>query len=60
MKKYIYISLFTFTMVLTACSSLDESGIADAIAVDGQNIRMHATIKVVPVSMFLLTIKQIG
>jgi hypothetical protein len=45
MKKYIYISLFTFTMVLTACSSLDESGIADAIAVDGQNIRMHATIK---------------
>lgn len=45
MKKYIYISLFTFTMALTACSSLDESGVADAIAVDGQNIRMHATIK---------------
>ncbi len=45
MKKYLYISLFTFTMALTACSSLDESGVADAIAVDGQNIRMHATIK---------------
>ena len=45
MKKYIYISLFTFTMALTACSSLDESGIADVVSADGQNIRMHATIK---------------
>ena len=45
MKKYIYISLFTFAMAFTACSSLDESNIADAVSVDGQNIRMHATIK---------------
>lgn len=45
MKKYIYISLFTFAFAFTACSSLDESNIADAVSVDGQNIRMHATIK---------------
>lgn len=45
MKKYIYISLFTFTMAFTACSSLDESGVAESVPVDGQNIRLHATIK---------------
>lgn len=45
MKKYIYISLFTLTMALTACSSLDESGVADALSIDGENIRMHATIQ---------------
>ncbi len=45
MKKYIYLSLFTFVLMLTACSSLDESGVAETVSVDGQNIRMHATIK---------------
>ena len=44
MKKYIYISLFALTSAFTACSSLEESGVAEAVPFDGQNIRLHTTI----------------
>ena len=44
MKKYIYISLFALTSAFTACSSLEESGVAETIPADGQKIRLHATI----------------
>ena len=43
-KKYIYILLFALTSAFTACSSLEESGIAETIPADGQKIRLHATI----------------
>ena len=44
MKKYIYISLFALTSAFTACSSLEESGVAEAVPFDGENIRLHTTI----------------
>ena len=44
MKKYIYISLFALTSAFTACSSLEESGVAETVPFDGQNIRLHTTI----------------
>ena len=44
MKKYIYISLLALTSAFTACSSLEESGVAEPVPFDGQNIRLHTTI----------------
>lgn len=45
MKRYVYISLFALVSALTACSSLDESGVADTVVpADGRTIRMHTTI----------------
>lgn len=45
MKRYVYISLFALVSALTACSSQDESGVADAVVpADGRTIRMHTTI----------------